>query len=127
MIAGTVTDDLEATIGLTVRGPSGQVTRIRAVIGTGFDGYLTLPPTIVAELELVWQQIDRATLADGSEIDFNVFEGVVVWNRRSRVVFVDESDTEPLVGTALLAGHTLSAEFRPRGKVAIKSVRRRNG
>jgi clan AA aspartic protease len=112
---------------LTVRGPSGQVTRIRAVIDTGFDGYLTLPPTIVAELGLIWQQIDRAILADGSEINFNVFEGVVAWNRRSRAVFVDESDTVPLAGTALLHGHEMSAEFRPGGKVAIQALRRRRG
>jgi clan AA aspartic protease len=127
MIAGIVNADLEATIPLTVRGPSGRLKRIRAVIDTGYDGHLSLPPAVVAELGLVWQQNTDATLADGSEITFPTFEGAVVWNRRNRSIWVDEAEMTPLVGTALLAGQEFNAQFRQGGKVAIKSLRRRRG
>jgi predicted aspartyl protease len=50
MIVGVVNSDLEATLRLTVRGPNGQMRRIKAVIDTGFDGFLTLPSAIVADL-----------------------------------------------------------------------------
>jgi clan AA aspartic protease len=123
MIAGFVNAALEATIRLTVRGPSGRVRRIRAVIDTGFDGYLSLTPTIVAELELVWRRTGSAILGDGSETDFEIFDAAVVWDRRNRSIWVDEADTTPLVGTALLAQHELQAAFKPGGKVRVKALR----
>ena len=38
MIAGVVTNDRQAVIHLTVRGPAGQEQEIEAIIDTGFDG-----------------------------------------------------------------------------------------
>jgi predicted aspartyl protease len=52
MITGVVNSDYEAIIRLTVLGPAGQRQKIRAVIDTGFDGYLSLRscPISLAEL-----------------------------------------------------------------------------
>ena len=125
MITGIVNADLEATIRLTVRGPAGQVRRVRAVIDTGYDGWLILPPALIAELGLIWQCRARAILADGSESVFHIYAGAVVWDRRRRAIPIDQANTTPLVGTALLAAYELKAEFRPRGKIAIKSLARR--
>jgi hypothetical protein len=44
MISGVVTAYRQAIIRLTVHGPEGQKQEIEAVIDTGFDGTLTLPP-----------------------------------------------------------------------------------
>ena len=44
MITGVVTSFHQATIRLIVRGPAGQAQEIEAVIDTGFDGALSLPP-----------------------------------------------------------------------------------
>lgn len=38
MVSGVVTDDRQAVIHLTVRGPAGQEQEIEAIIDTGFDG-----------------------------------------------------------------------------------------
>ena len=62
MIAGVVNDALEATIRLTVRGPSRQEESVEAVMDTGFDGYLTLPPAVIAALELPWRRKARGAL-----------------------------------------------------------------
>ena len=117
--------NLEATLRLTVREANGQRKRIKAVIDTGFDGFLTLSPGLITELRLVSDGQDCATLADGSETTFNVFLAVIIWDRHNRNINVDEMNATPLIGTALLEQFELHAQFRPRGKVTIKPMRRR--
>jgi len=122
MISGIVTADREAVIRLTVRGPAGQSERVAAVIDTGFDGTLTLTPGLIARLGLPWKRRGRAILADGSEIVFDIYRATVVWDRRRLSIRVDEADTEPLVGMALLDGYELNAQIRTGGKVTIKRL-----
>ena len=55
MISGVVTDDRQAVIHLIVRGPAGQEQEIEAIIDTGFDGYLSLPPSLIVLLGLSWR------------------------------------------------------------------------
>jgi predicted aspartyl protease len=47
-----------------------EITRLQAidaVIDTGFNGFLSLPSTIIATLILPWSGSDFVTLGDGSE------------------------------------------------------------
>ena len=104
-----------------MRGPSARQL-IGAVIDTGYTGYLTLPPALIATLGLPWQSYGRGLLADGSESLFNVYEATVVWDRRARRIPVDEADTDPLVGMTLLEGYELNMQARHRGKVTIKRL-----
>ncbi len=62
MITGVVTADRQVVIPLTVRGPTGQEQEIEAIIDTGFDGWLSLPSSLIALLGLVWRQRGRALL-----------------------------------------------------------------
>src|SRR2546428_10382179 len=116
MITGVVNARLEATIRLTLRGPNGQSRRVKAVVDTGFDGWLSLAPELIAHLGLSWDRRGRAILADGSECVFDIYAGAVLWDRGKRTIPIDEAGTTPLVGTALLAEYELKAAFRPRGK-----------
>lgn len=128
MISGTVTRNLDAVIRLTVRGPNGQSRRIRAVIDTGFDGCLTLPSGLIAELELPWHRRGVAELADGSETIFDVYRATVFWNRRLRAIRVDEAETWALVGMELLMDHELNLKVYRGGAVTIRPLRpRRSG
>jgi clan AA aspartic protease len=122
MITGIVTADREAIVRVLVRGPSGQQQRIKAVIDTGFDGWLSLPPAFIASLALPWRRRGSALLADGRETLFDIYEGVVVWDRRRLRIPVDEADTAPLVGMALLDGYELKVEVRSRGKVTVRRL-----
>src|SRR4030095_12416848 len=70
MITGVVTDDHQALIRLIVRGPAGNEQEVEAIIDTGFDGWLSLPSSIILPLDLVWRRRGRALLADGSESIF---------------------------------------------------------
>jgi clan AA aspartic protease len=121
MISGLVTGDGQAVIHLTVRGPTGQEQDIEAVIDTGFDGWLSLPSSLIASLNLVWRQRGRAVLADGSESVFDIYEGAVFWDGQARRIPVHEAETTPLVGMSLLQGYELNVQVEPGGKVTIRA------
>ncbi len=93
-----------------------------AVIDTGYSEYLTLPPTIVVELGLPFAGFMRASLADGSEVAFNLYAVTVQWDGQPRHVDAYESDSTPLVGMALLRGHNLNVDVERGGRVAIQVI-----
>lgn len=121
MISGAVNRLREAVITLTVSGPVGM-TEVVAVIGTGFNGSLSLPPILIVNLDLPFRRRGRAVLADGSETVFDIYEATVVWDGQPRRVSVDEADTDPLVGIGLLYGHKMTIEVTIGGTVTIESL-----
>ncbi len=121
MIAGTVVNS-EARISFTLRGSGGRERQIEAIVDTGYTGSLTLPPSVIAALGLLWQGSDRAPLADGSRCLVDEFEATVLWDRKKRAIIVDEVDAQPLVGMTLLSGFELRLEVVERGKVTIKRL-----
>ena len=124
MIVGIV-QGREALIRLTVRGFRGLQQEIEAVVDSGYTGWLTLPPSVIAALNLRWQTFGRGILADGSVSTFDVYQAKVMWDGRLRRVFVDEFDATPLVGMALLRGFEYKMQVRARGRVTIKRLPRR--
>jgi clan AA aspartic protease len=125
MITGVVTASRQAIIRLTVRGPEGQEQEIDAVIDTGFDGILTLPPSLIATLGLVWRRRGRALLADGSESLFDIYETIVIWDGEPRRIAVDEADIDPLIGMSLLYGYELIVQAIQGGTVIIQPLPQR--
>lgn len=122
MIEGIVNSDLEATVSVGVRGPDGGSRLVEAVIDTGFSDYLTLPSAHVTELGLRYRTRSIARLADGAEVDFDVYYAELIWNGRLVSALVDEAETTPLVGMALLEGHELRIEAQTGGRVLIDAL-----
>lgn len=122
MITGIVIAYRQATIHLPVRGPAGQERGVEAIIDTGFDGSLTLPPALIATLGLAWRRRGRAMLADGSESLFDIHEATVVWNGVPRRIAVDAADTDPLLGMLLLHGYELTVQAVEGGSVLVKAL-----
>jgi predicted aspartyl protease len=56
MISGEVNAYREAVVRLPVRSPRGREQAIEAIVDTGFNGYLTLPPDVIAELGLPFRE-----------------------------------------------------------------------
>jgi clan AA aspartic protease len=128
MISGVVTDRREAVVRLKVHGPAGQDQEIEAVIDTGFDGWLSLPSSIIARLGLTWRRRGRALLADGSESVFDIYEATVDWDGALRRIAVDQAETVPLVGMSLLEGYELTIQVHYGGTVNLRSLSQaRNG
>jgi hypothetical protein len=65
MIHGTVVG-FQACMGIIIYPPDRAEIEIECVVDTGFEGFLTLPPTIVAELKLPYVAPIDANLADNS-------------------------------------------------------------
>ncbi|MXZ46218.1 MAG: clan AA aspartic protease [Chloroflexi bacterium] len=122
MIEGAVNAASQAVVVLSLRGPSGRTLEVEAVVDTGFDRFLTLPPRVVAELDLAFVGLNSVQLADGSEAALDSYAVTVLWDGRPRRVVTYVSDAAPLVGMALLAGHSLCVDVEPGGRVAIESA-----
>lgn len=121
MIQGVVNSAYEAVVRLTVQGPSGHSREIEAVIDTGYNGFLTLPPSLVAELGLIYRDRGRAILADGSEVFFDIYDVAVLWNTNLRNTRASAADTTPLVGMRMLDRHSLYVEIEDGGSVFIQA------
>ena len=121
MIHGVVNAAYEPVINLTVQGPSGQSQEIEAVIDTGYNGFLTLPRTLVTELGLVYRDRGRAILADGSEAFLDIYDVVVLWNSRLRNTRASAADATPLVGMRMLNRHSLNVDVEEGGRVIIQA------
>jgi clan AA aspartic protease len=96
VIVGSVNKNYEALISLVVRGPRGGLCTIEAVIDTGFSGFLTLPSSIIIQLELIWRGEAQAILGDGRRHQFDVYSATVEWGGRERHVEVDVAETSPV-------------------------------
>lgn len=102
MITGTVNAYHEALIRVLVRDSHGQEHDIEAVVDTGFNGALTLPPQAIADLGLPFRNRSRVTLANGAQEERDVYAAVAIWDGAPRGILVEAAETEPLIGMALL-------------------------
>lgn len=94
MIIGNVNANREAIVQLAVLGENQQNQGIKAVIDTGYTGFLTLPAAIITTLGLPWFMQQEGILGDGSLRMFDVYEAAIIWNGQVRSVEINESETD---------------------------------
>lgn len=122
MIQGRVNQNCEAMLAIVVKnGVSTQL--VDAVIDTGFSGFLTLPFDVISTLGLSWEGRDVATLGDGTSCTFDVYIGRVIWDGEYREVYINESETVPLIGMQLLRGYDLRIQAIESGDVTIEALK----
>jgi clan AA aspartic protease len=122
MMSGTVNTDLEAVLRLIVRDVNGQPHDVQAVIDTGFNGFLTLPPPLIASLGLSWLCRQEGELADGSIETFDVYVATVEWDGQPCSIEVEAVDAQPLLGMSLMCDSELRVTVTPGGSVTIERV-----
>jgi clan AA aspartic protease len=122
MIIGVVNAQTEATIRLPVRTADGREQEIEAVLDTGFNGSLTLPPTVITSLGLQWRTRGLVMLANGTEDHCDIYAATVIWDGRPRNILAEAADTDSLVGMALLYGHDLHMQVIEGGSVVIEPL-----
>lgn len=122
MITWFVNVEFEPIIPLSIRRVDGKDFTQDAIVDTGFNGWLSLPADLIAELNLKWKRRGRAILGDGSECVFNVYEAVVIWDDTLLTIPVDEADAEPLVGMSLMEGYQLTMQVFEGGQVELRKI-----
>lgn len=123
MIRGTVSDELEPLVSIRVENASGSAQVVRALVDTGFNGWLSLPIEIIDDLDLPWLRTGRAYLADDQEIRFSIFGGFIFWDGELRQVTIDAGGETPLVGMGLLENYELKIAARPGGDVSMTAIK----
>src|SRR5205814_514266 len=96
----------------------GNQHEIEAVLDTGFNGSLTLPPAKILELGLPYRSQSSAVLADGSVGRLSVYSATAIWDGMPKPITVESLDTSPLLGMALLINFDLQV------RVAVGSLAR---
>ena len=122
--------DTVAALGLGEKGRYLTALTFGNVHGVYKPGNVKLRPEIlqkaqeavIKQLGLPFRRNGRAVLWDGSEVTFDIYEAVILWDGRPRRVSVDAADTDPLLGTGLLSGHELSVQFIEGGEALIRSL-----
>ena len=121
MMQGYVNTGYEAVISLVIK-YNNRLKSINAVIDTGFTGFLSLPQSIIDELELPWSYSDFATLGDGSETLFDVHDATIIWDGQFREIEINSADTDPLLGMKMLRGFRLQVDTLQGGLVTIEAL-----
>lgn len=122
MITGRVNESLEAVIVLTIQGRGELPADIEVTIDTGFNGHLTLPRSLIQQLDMEWIDSGKALLADGSEQLFDLYRGVMAWEHAQLLVDVECAEMTPLLGMAVLEGSRITIDVRANGRVEIERL-----
>jgi clan AA aspartic protease len=122
MKIGTVDSSGEALVPLTVEGlgSGGQQRDITALLDTGFNGFLALPPALIGELDLEQISREQYMTAGGAMHFTGVYEAVVVFGERRLLVDEIVEAAEPLVGVGLLWEFKVCLGYREGGDVTLE-------
>jgi clan AA aspartic protease len=110
---------------LKLFGPSGRSEVVEAVVDTGSSGWLTLRKATIDRLELPRTGSVCAMIADGTVATFDTYEVELIWNGRSKLIDIEQADTMPMIGMALLKECKLQIEVWLGGSVRISPRRQR--
>jgi clan AA aspartic protease len=126
MKIGTVDSSGDVLVPLTVEGlgAEGQHRDVTALLDTGFNGFLALPPALISELDLEQISREQYMTAGGAMHFTGVYEAVVVFGEERRVVDEIVEAAEPLVGVGLLWELKVCLEYRGGGEVTIEALGR---
>lgn len=122
MITGTVNTDREGVVRLRVQSANGQEQELDGVIDTGFNGFLTLPPALIAAFGYPRIGYGRTLMSNGKEELFDIYEATVIWDGQPRTVEADEADTDALIGMSLIYGYELRMQGKDGGKVTVEAL-----
>jgi clan AA aspartic protease len=93
---------------------------VEFIVDTGFEGDLSLPISLVRQVDCApWFDEDRL-LADGSMLRCPAYTFEMSWNGEPRETQILRMDGHPLLGGALLDGCRMEMEFVEGAEVVIE-------
>ena len=121
MIHGHVVG-LQARVSVAVDSPTQNTVQLEFVIDTGFEGALTMPTDMIAELGLPFIEEMTAKPANGETVRTDVHISRIIWDETEVEASVPALGSRPLLGTSLLAGKDLVAQFVDAGLITIDAI-----
>jgi clan AA aspartic protease len=122
MILGTVNSEHEIMFSLPILDSRGNEHQIEAILDTGFNGSLTLPPTTILQLGLAYRSRTLAEMADGTIGRLDVFAATIMWDRVVKSIAVESLDTSPLLGMSLLVNFDLQVRVTAGSLARLTAV-----
>ena len=122
MIEGTVNRELEPRVRIEVQDSRGSLQSFEFVLDTAFSGELALPYSVIERLALPYRGPSAASwrLATGAETEMHTYAATILWHGQRREVAVLETESESLLGAALLSGCRVYIDFHRDGAVVIE-------
>jgi clan AA aspartic protease len=111
-----------AYLTVLTRPPGQPGVSLEFAVDTGFVGFLTLPPSAIQAMNLPFVRRIPANLADDSTIHVSVHSLTIEWSGEEREVEVLATGSRPLLGTLLLDGFELLAQFMDGGLVTAEPL-----
>ena len=113
---------LKAWFDIEIPAADGRYLSVDVVLDTGFSGWLTLPASVVRQLDLTSTGNRYAHLATGEEVELPAWRGLILWDGQLRSIEIIEAEGEPLLGMALLRGNLVTIEVREGGAVTVEPL-----
>ena len=119
---GQINRELEPLVPIEIEAGDGSLQSLEVVLDTAFSGDLALPYSEIERLALPYLglSMDTWTLATGAEAEMHTYAATIFWHGQRRKVVVIETESESLLGTALLSGSKIYIDFHRGGKVVIE-------
>ncbi len=121
MMTGMINDSKEAVLKVPIHGPDGQKFDAEAIIDTGYNGTLSLPPDVIVSLGLLFRGSRFVTLGDGSTVLLNIYRATVIWDGMPRLVQVMGTEDVALIGMSLLYGYRVIMDVVDGGSVTLEA------
>lgn len=118
MILGQFRDHFPR-VTLSLPGAAGPIA-VEFIVDTGFDGDLSLPSTLLGQLDVQPLFLSLRAFGDGSLRECPVYRLDWEWNGEPRTVEILVLEHNPLLGTTLLDGCQLHVEMMEGGEVLIE-------
>ena len=114
MIHGFVNENDEPLVPITLL-LKNRPKHFKAVLDTGFNGYLSVPESIVQRSGWYFSGYEEYEIATGDRVRERVYLGEVLFDRRRLTTHIVTSRAKDvLIGTKLLSGKTLQVNFKKR-------------
>ena len=121
MLKGRVNENDEPVVSIDLilrKKPS----RCNTIIDTGFNGYLSVPYSLVKKSSWYFAGVEEYELATGERVEQQVYLGHVIFDKRRLQVYIVTSNAKDiLIGTKLLRSKKLIIDFGARN-VIVKNA-----
>ncbi len=122
MISGRVVANQGPFVSIALRDAGGNEHLLSAIVDTGFTHWLTLPRSVIAAMGLGYNEDTVSVLADGTLRALPSYHVTVIWDGQPQEVFVNELESEPLIGMRLLNGFRFTMDAMEGGAVQIEHL-----